>query len=277
MSRERSIVFFMAMTLTDHRLRIHGKAAALPWRANPSTRRETKPDHFFKMDITRTKHGLRLSQHGVVISELRTSAGPTHSVADVLAALISVLRPEGRIGVLGFAGGGMQAPLCALGVATVIDAVDLDRAAYELFCEHCPEWIPRVNWQQADAVEWLCAQPADFDVLVEDLSVPGDEDVFKPDITWEVLPQLIHDRLVPDGIAIFNLMAPPSGIWIRELEWMAALWETARIVSFDDFTNQILVTGASLPSARRLGFMLRSALRQIHSHQAERIRLRAMR
>ena len=54
------------------------------------------------MDITHTEHGLRLSQHGVVISELRTSSGPTHSVADVLAGLISVLRPEGRVGVLGF-------------------------------------------------------------------------------------------------------------------------------------------------------------------------------
>ena len=78
--------------------------------------------------ITPTKHGLRLSQHGVVISELRTSAGPTHSVFDVLAAAIAVLAPTGRIGVLGFAGGGMIAPLRGLGVASVIDSVDLDRA-----------------------------------------------------------------------------------------------------------------------------------------------------
>ena len=226
------------------------------------------------MDITSTEHGLRLSQHGVVISELRTSSGPTHSVADVLAGLISVLRPEGRVGVLGFAGGGMQAPLCALGVETTIETVDLDRSAYELFCEHCPEWMPRVNWHHGDAVAWLCEQPADFDLLVEDLSVPGDEDVFKPSITWEVLPQLIHDRLARDGIAVFNLMAPPSGIWIRELEWMAGLWPMARIVSFDDFTNQILVTGKELPPARELGAMLRSALRRIHSRQAGRIRLR---
>ena len=229
------------------------------------------------MDITRTKHGLRLSQHGVVITELRTSPGPTHSVADVLAACISVLRPEGRIGVLGFAGGGMQAPLCALGVETVMDAVDLDRAAYALFCEHCPEWIPRVQWHHADAVEWLCSQEKNFDLLVEDLSVPGDEDVFKPDITWEVLPQLIHDRLVPGGIAVFNLMAPPSGIWIRELEWMAGLWGTARMVSFDDFTNRILITGKALPPARELGAMLRSALCRIRSRQAARIQVRTVR
>ena len=105
----------------------------------------SKPKIILRMDITQTEHGLRLSQHGVVISELRTSSGPTHSVADVLAGLISALRPDGRVGVLGFAGGGMQAPLCALGVETTIETVDLDRSAYELFCEHCPEWISRVK------------------------------------------------------------------------------------------------------------------------------------
>ena len=232
---------------------------------------------FHDMDITPTKHGLRMSQHGVTISELRTSPGPTHSVADLLAALIRVLRPEGRIGVLGFAGGGMQAPLCALGVAAKVDAVDLDRASYDLFRKHCPAWIPRVNWRQADAVEWLCAQEKNFDLLVEDLSVPSGGDVFKPSITWEVLPELIRDRLVPGGIAVFNLMPPPSGIWIRELEWMAGLSAMARLVSFDDFTNRILITGDALPPARALGALLRSALRGIRSRQAERIHVRALR
>jgi hypothetical protein len=226
------------------------------------------------MDITPTKHGLRMSQHGVVISEQRTTPGPTHSVADVLAALVSVLRPGGRIGVLGFAGGGMQAPLCALGVATRVDAVDLDRSGWELFQEHCAAWISRVNWQQADAVEWLCSQPADFDLLVEDLSVPGDGDVFKPAITWEVLPGLIRERLVPDGFAVFNLMAPPSGIWIREIEWMSEIFGEARIVSFDDFENRILIAGKALPGAREFGAVLRAALRRIGSRQAGRIHVR---
>ena len=141
--------------------------------------------------VTQTKNGLRLSQHGVVISEVRTRPGPTHSVVDVLAALVAILAPAGRVGVLGFAGGGIMAPLQALGVETAIDSVDLDQAAYSLFRKHCPEWIDRVNWQQGDAVAWLRQQPAKFDLLMDDLSVPGDGDVIKPLITWEVLPGLI--------------------------------------------------------------------------------------
>jgi hypothetical protein len=62
-----------------------------------------QPRQDLLVTVTLTKHGLRLSQHGVVISELRTTPGPTHSVVDVLAALIAVLAPAGRIGVLGFA------------------------------------------------------------------------------------------------------------------------------------------------------------------------------
>lgn len=229
------------------------------------------------MDITLTKHGLRMSQHGVVISELRTSPGPTHSVSDLLAAIIGMMRPEGRIGVLGFAGGGMQAPLAALGVAARIDTVDLDRAGYELFRTHCPAWISRVNWQQADAVKWLRAQPKNFDLLVEDLSVSDGDSVFKPSITWAVLPALMRDRLAPDGIAVFNLLPPPSGMWGRAKERMAGLFGVGRLIVFDDFENHILVAGKRLPSARELGARLREALREIRSRQASRIHLRTVR
>lgn len=229
------------------------------------------------MDITRTKHGLRMSQHGVVLSELRTSPGPTHSLADLLAAIISVMRPEGRIGVLGFAGGGMQAPLAALGVTARIDTVDLDRAGYELFRTHCPAWIARVSWQQADAVEWLRAEPGNFDLLVEDLSVSEGDSVFKPSITWEVLPELIRDRLVPDGIAVFNLLPPPSGMWVRAKERMAGMFGGGRLIVFDDFENHILVAGKHLPSARELGTRVREALRGIRSRQADRIHVRTVR
>ena len=226
------------------------------------------------MEITKTEHGLRMSQHGVVISELRTTPGPTHSIADILAALIRVLKPPGRIGVLGFAGGGMQAPLCALGIETRVDAVDLDRMGWDLFRWHCPEWVRRVRWKKADAVQWLRAQPADFDLLIEDLSVPDGGDVFKPSITWDVLPPLIRDRLAPGGIAVFNLLPPPGGVWLRDVERIARTFGGARSVSFDDFTNRILIAGKSIPPVRELGAMLRAALRRLRSRQAGRIHLR---
>jgi spermidine synthase len=228
------------------------------------------------MLVTPTEHGLRLSQHGVVISELRTSPGPTHSVFDVLAASIAVLAPAGRVGVLGFAGGGMMAPLRALGVTAAIHSVDLDRSGYDLFREHCPHWKGGVNWQQADAVAWLQQQPDDFGFLLDDLSVPQDDDVFKPAISWDVLPELMRARLRPGGFGVFNLLPAPDRTWKNDVNKIVERFGAARLVYLEDFENRILITGAALPTARELGSLLRQALERLHSRQAGRIQLRTL-
>ncbi len=226
--------------------------------------------------ITPTKHGLRLSQHGVVISELRTSPGPTHSVFDVLAATISVLAPKDRIGVLGFAGGGMISPLRGLGVEATIDSVDLDRAGYDLFRQHCAAWADGVNWQQADAVAWLREQPRNFGLLMDDLSVPQNGDVFKPAVSWDVLPKLMRSRLRPGGFGVFNLLPAPGGTWNFDLTRIVSMFKTARIIDLDDFENHILITGDVLPTARELGSQLRQSLRHLRSRQAGRIQVRTV-
>lgn len=228
------------------------------------------------MDITRTRHGLRLSQHGVVISELRTSPGPTHSVFDVLAALIAVLEPAGRVGVLGFAGGGMMAPLAALGWEASFDTVDLDRTAYGLFHEHCPHWTGRVNWHHADAGAWLRRQRPNFSLLLDDLSVPADGDVFKPALCWDTLPALMRARLRPGGIALFNLLLSPGDSWRQALPRVSGHFAEARLLQLDDFENRLLVAGDRLPTARDLGRRLRAALEGIRSRQAGRLQVRRL-
>lgn len=228
------------------------------------------------MEIKTTKQGLRLVEHGVVISELRTSPGPTHSVFDVLAALASTSDPAGRIGVLGFAGGGMMAPLKALGFDTPIETVDLDRTGYDLFIRHCEKWSGPVQWHHGDAVNWLRRQRQVFAMLIEDLSVPTQGDVIKPAVSWSVLPELIRSRLKPGGVAVFNLMLPPAGMWNPDLRRIAGLFREAHTVDFDEFENRILIAGDALPSARELGRTLRNALRKLRSRQAERIHLRSV-
>lgn len=226
------------------------------------------------MRVTRTKNGLRLSQHGVVISELRTSPGPTHSVFDVLAALLELLCPRGRIGVLGFAGGGMMAPLQALGTKSRFATVDLDQASYDLFCQHCPDWVSGVDWEHADAVSWLQRQSEGFDFLLEDLSVPRDGDVVKPDVCWQGLPGLIRQKLQPRGIAVFNLLSPPQADWRGGLGRVTSGFSTAQIVHLDDFENRLLIAGNELPHPATLSRGLRRLLRQIRSRQAERVHVR---
>lgn len=226
------------------------------------------------MDITPTRHGLRLSQHGVVISELRTSPGPTQSVFDVLAALVAVLAPPGRVGMLGFAGGGMLAPFAALGWSRQFAAVDLDRDAYELFCRHCPRWREQVGWHHGDAADWLRRQPAGFSLLLDDLSVPADGDVFKPAVCWETLPALMRARLRPGGMAVFNLLLSPGDFWTQAVPRVAMHFADARVIRLADFENRLLVAGTALPSARELAARLRTVLLRLRSRQAGRFTVR---
>ncbi len=229
------------------------------------------------MDIIPTSRGLRLMQHGVVISELRTSPGPTHSVFDVLAAMLVLLRPGGRIGVLGFAGGGMMAPLQALGYRTRFAAVDLDRASYKLFCKHCPDWVRQVKWHHADAVAWLRRQKPGFDLLLEDLSVPQARDVVKPIISWNVLPALLRQRLKQGGVAVVNLVAPPPEGWREGLSRFAREFPVVQLVLLDEFENRILIAGETLMPATVTGLRLRELLRSVRSRQATRVRVRSVR
>ncbi len=236
------------------------------------------PEATVPLSIQHLRGGLRLTQHGVVISELRLRPGPTHSVFDILAALIPLLAPvasDGRIGLLGFAGGAVIAPLRKLGFNRTIDAVDLDPTGHRLFTQYCPGWTHSVRFTHADAVDWLAAQPPDFDLLIEDLSLPRDGDVFKPTISWTVLPGLIHQRLRPGGVALFNLIPEPSGHWPDDLQPMIRSFPSSQTVHLEDFLNRIWIAGSLLPRPATLGAQLRLSLRKLASRQTDRVRIRS--
>lgn len=221
--------------------------------------------------IRRTRGGFRISQHGVVISEGRNRPGPTHSVFDVLSALMVILSGEGRVGMLGFAGGGMMAPLRQLGFQRSVEAVDLDEGGYNVFRKHCSRWAGSCSWHRGDAVEWLEAQRSEFGVIVEDLSVSTGSDVFKPAVCWSLLPELVRSRLLPGGVAIFNLLPGPDGRYPGALFGMGILGVQPVRVEFEDYFNRILIVGERLPSARSIGARLRAKLSELGSKQAGRI------
>jgi len=167
----------------------------------------------------------------------------------------------------------MMAPLLKLGFNGIIDAVDLDPVGHRLFAQHCPGWADSVRFTKADAVDWLAGQPRDFDLLIDDLSVPRDDDVFKPDISWTVLPSLIRQRLRPEGTAIFNLLPEKTGAWPEQLQPMTRLFPSSQTVHLSDFLNRIWIAGNALPRPATLGFRLRHSLQRLESRQAQRIRI----
>ena len=228
--------------------------------------------------LVRDRHGVRLVQHGVLISDLRTSARPTHGLYDVLAALSLRLleAPQKAVGLLGFGAGGILAPMKALGWSGQLVAVDTDRSGHDLFLRECPAWSDDVCWSQADAVEWLTGQRQRFDLLIEDLSIPQADDIEKPEASWIHLPELIRDRLAPGGIALFNLLKPSEGPWQQGLAAVGGRFAQKRLVHLEDYENRILIAGRSLPDARTLSAAVRHALRSIGSRQAGRFRVETL-
>jgi len=226
-------------------------------------------------ETSETEGGFRLSQHGVVLSEMRTEPGPTHSVFDVLAALVAVLKPVGRVGVLGFAGGSMMAPLRYLGVGNPVESVDLDRAGYDLFAEYCSAWSGKLKWKQADANDWLEKQPASFGLLIDDLSIPVNDDVVKPDCSWSTLPALMKSRAGRGGVVISNQLKPDDMSWADGMNIFKELFDEVQIVHLKEFENRIVLAAEKLPPVRETSKRLREKLEWLGSEQAGLFRMRS--
>ncbi|MBT3615491.1 MAG: hypothetical protein HN524_05840 [Verrucomicrobia bacterium] len=229
-------------------------------------------------EVRQTRRGARLVQNGSVLSEVLAQPGATDSVFDVLAAAVCGFSPGVRVGILGFAGGGLIAPLRAMGGNHKFSGVDLDRSGYELFCDLSAEWMGEVQFAQLDAAEWLHSQRGKFDFLLEDLSVGRAGDVFKPDVSIDTLPQVIQSKLKPGGVAVYNLLPPDDRTWAEMMAKVCAPFGFGVQVLFESFYNRVVVlANEALPSAREVSRLLRDSLTAIGSEMATDISVRSLR
>lgn len=212
-----------------------------------------------------------------MLSEILAEPGPTHSVFDVLGA-VGALRPSyQRIAMLGFAAGGMIAPLRALASDAAVRAVDLDVSRVPLFQELCGEWAGDVKVVREDAAKWLRRQKTKFNVVVEDLSIELAEDVGKPKVSFTTLPPLIRKRVAPGGLAVVNVLPMAGWTWHEVTDALVHPWRGvgAQIV-FSEYVNRFVVVGDGVESAFELSRLLRSRLRAIGSEIAEKFSVHAL-
>lgn len=231
---------------------------------------------FPNYEIVETRHSVRLLQNGAALSELLRKPGPTDSVFDVLAAAAQAAAPDRDIALLGFAGGGMVAPLRAMGGDQAIDAVDLDARGHELFREIAGDYAGEVRFHHEDVVKWLRRGAGSFDVIIEDLSVPTEDDVVKPEISRTVLPGLIKRRRAGDGVVITNVLSDPDLAWDEVLAPAMAGFSRALVIELEEFNNRIVVAEAQGHDARSFSIRVRRLLREIGSSLAEAMRVRTL-
>ncbi len=227
-------------------------------------------------EVVPTRRGVRLEQNGAALSELCREAGPTDSVFDVLAAAAHVLSPERGFALLGFAGGGMVAPLRAMGGDQTIDAVDLDDRGHDVFREHAAEYAGSVRFHHADAAAWLSAATDSYELIVDDLSIPTEDDVVKPEISRTTLPALIRRRLAVGGSVVTNVLSEAGRTWAEVTGPVIAGYPKAHAVVLEEFANRIVLAGDYGRDARGLSRDLRRVLRRIGSSQAEAMRVETL-
>lgn len=219
---------------------------------------------------------VQLLDGDAVLSEVRTRPGPTHAVFDLLAAAAAALAPGPRVAVLGFAAGGLVAPLRAMGCSAPIEAVDLSLTGARRFDRVARSWAGSVNVTRCDAARWLSRSRRRFDLIVEDLSVTRDGHVSKPTVSLEDLPALMRRRLTRSGVVVTNLLPIAGWSWRRVFETLAGSYDRALVVSFLRFENRVVIAGDELDGARQVSQRLRSALRRCRSRLAGEIRLSSL-
>lgn len=224
--------------------------------------------------VRKVRGGWRLEQHGCVLSEVLRRPGPTHSVFDLLAAAVHCFSPGPRVSVLGFAAGGLVAPLRMLGGNHQVRGVDLSLDGFRVFRAAALEWAGDVTVEEAEAAAWLRRQRRRFDAIVEDLSVPQDGDVVKPEVSWRVLPAALRAKLAPGGVVITNLLPTPGMSWRALIA--ACRTGPGVAVGLDGFHNRILIQGRGMGEAREAGCRLRAALVRLGSRMADGLAVRRL-
>jgi hypothetical protein len=224
--------------------------------------------------IVRSAGRIQLVEQGDVVSDLLLSPGPTDDLFDVLAAAVVATSHRQRFAMLGFAAGGVLAPLRALGFAGPVLAVDSSELGHELFRRHASSWSGPVRFELADARRWLSKRRAPLDVVLDDLSVKARGGHVKPGASFQEIPSLIRARLSPGGISIATILPPVDRTWTAALRAVTAPWRRAVVVSGDEWENRITIAGDTLPEARDISRSLRTLLRGIGSQEAGRIFVR---
>ena len=228
-------------------------------------------------ELQRTPGGARLLQNGSVLSEVLSQPGPTDSVFDVLAAALNLSKGT-HAGILGFAGGGVIAPLRAMGGRHTISGVDLDESGYKLFRDISDDRQGEVKFAKADAVQWLQSRRAPFDVLLEDLSIARDGDVYKPDVSIDTLPGLIRAKLKPGGLAVFNLLPADDRSWADMIRRVSEPFRHGIRITFESYYNQVIIMGNKRFSAtREVSRRVRASLSAIQSVMSSDITVRTLR
>lgn len=201
-------------------------------------------------------------QGDTIITQYPKEPGATALPFLTIAGCISSLAQGPRVLMLGI-GGGVVAPLRAMGHTHEITGVDDSPAAIARFRAVSKPWAGSITCCEHDALAWLRTSRRRFDVIVDDLSVQGAQEVEKPGISLAPLPRWISQRLTTVGLAIVNLLPTTGFTWTVMRGRVVSPFRYSAEIRFREYENRLIVAGSTLPRARVLSRVLRHQIRSL--------------
>lgn len=175
---------------------------------------------------------------------------------DLLAAS-AMLRPSGKpasILMLGVAGGTALRTLRHLLPEVSLTGIDLDAELIALAEKEMRLGETDADIVIADAYAWMKGNKRRFDVILDDLYLAGEEDVFRADACDADWLGLLKGSLAPGGILALNLVTGPGHRAKQSAtrKNLTARFPCVRALNTEDSLNEILVAGDDVAPGSRL-------------------------
>jgi predicted O-methyltransferase YrrM len=174
-----------------------------------------------------------------------------------LIAAAALLRPDGKpksILMLGVAGGTALRTLRHLLPDVSLAGIDLDSELIESARREMALDETGSEIIIADAYAWMAQNKRKFDVIIDDLYLAGDDDVFRAESCDQAWLGLIRRSLAPGGLLALNLVTGP-GHRAKQIATRAALAEhfpKIRSLRTEGSMNEVLVAGDDIASGSHL-------------------------
>lgn len=193
---------------------------------------------------------------GAIHAQMHRSRFLTGLAWDLIAAG-ALLHGNGRpksILMLGVAGGTALRTLRHLLPDVELTGVDLDGELITLAKEEMYLSETGARIEIADAYSWMRKNRRKFDVIIDDLYLAGEEDVFRADECNGDWLSLVRESLAPGGILALNLVTG-SGHRAKQTatrKRLTTLFPTVRSLTTPDSLNEVLAAGETVATPSRL-------------------------
>jgi len=215
------------------------------------------PTRFQRIAVWKSSLAVEFRVAGAIHASYHEKRFLTGLAWDLLAAA-AMLRPAGKpasILMLGVAGGTALRTLRHLLPEVSLTGIDLDAELIALAEKEMHLDGTGAEIVIADAYAWMKEDKRRFDVILDDLYLAGDEDVFRADTCDADWLGILRGSLAPGGILALNLVTGPGHRAKQSAtrKNLAARFPCVRSLSTEESLNEILVAGDGVAPGSRLG------------------------